>query len=154
MRKTIWALAALAVLSLSAGRASANCGMCDKEKGHKHGEKGHSHGEKGHDCGAKGHSHGKSGEKGCCGGICPAHMDGSEVKITNTDDGVTITISSKDAEKVKAIQAAAAEHFAKKEAKEMGTWVCPMACESSDKPGKCSKCGMEMKKEEKKDTRK
>lgn len=40
---------------------------------------------------------------------CPAKVDGAEVSVTNTDEGVTIVIKGKDAEAIKKIQEAGAK---------------------------------------------
>jgi hypothetical protein len=121
MKKTIALLSLIAVLALLAGRAAADCGHCDK----------------GHD---KKAAAGKS-----CEMSCPTHMEGAEVSVANIANGVTVTIVTKDAAKVKELQEKAAKHFAKKE-KGAG-YACPMGCATSDKPGKCPKCKMEMKKQ-------
>jgi rubrerythrin len=80
---------------------------------------------------------------------CPTHMAGAEVSVANIANGVTVTITTKDASKVKELQEKAAKHFAKRDKAGAGkaeTWVCPMGCASSDKPGKCPKCKMDLKK--------
>lgn len=112
-------------------------------------------------------------EKGCCGG-CPMKVEGAQTIVENTADGVAIHVTAKDPAAVKKIQEAAASHAkmasshkcadckkghacakcaAKHEHK--AGWVCPMGCAHSDKPGKCPKCGMDMKPEgEKTETKK
>lgn len=68
---------------------------------------------------------------------CPTHMAGAEVSVANIANGVTVTIVTKDA----------AKHFAKKDKAAAALYKCPMGCATSDKPGKCPKCKMEMKKQ-------
>lgn len=127
MKKTFTLLSLIAVLTLLAGRAAANCGHCEGDHGKGHEKKA-----------AAGHS---------CQMGCPTHMEGAEVSVANIADGVTVTIVTKDAAKVKELQEKAAKHFAKKEKAEKGAaYACPMGCATSDKPGKCPKCKMEMKK--------
>ena len=48
----------------------------------------------------------------------------------------------------KTLQEQAAKNFAKKDkpAKD-AAYICPMGCAKSDKPGKCPKCKMELKKQ-------
>jgi TusA-related sulfurtransferase len=85
---------------------------------------------------------------GKCG--CPCGVKGAEKAVTNTDNGVTITITSKDPAVVKKIQDAAAKM------KEGGCEKC------THKPGcKCKKCAAkqqggkpEEKKAEKKEDKK
>ena len=88
--------------------------------------------------------------KSCCAGGCPTEMEGTDTVVANTADGVTVTISTKDPAKVKKLQDMAAKHFTKKEKAAAGKWSCPMDHTTSDKPGKCPKCGMDMKQEGKK----
>jgi len=101
---------------------------------------------------------------------CPSKVEGAKISVENTADGVVIRIAAKDAAAVKKIQETAAEHFKKeasgkcaackkggkpcaecaaagKGAKHMhkAGWACPMGCAHADKPGKCPKCGMDMK---------
>lgn len=52
------------------------------------------------------------------------------------------------ADSVKRSGAAAAQPAGQPVAKEV--WMCPMGCVKSDKPGKCSACGMDMEKSKKK----
>lgn len=85
---------------------------------------------------------------------CPGRVKGAESKIENTADGVKVLLTGKTPEVVKKIQAASAkEHMkagcpgekeSKKEAKASKKYACPMNCATSDKPGKCPKCGMAM----------
>ncbi|HAZ08809.1 MAG TPA: hypothetical protein DCZ01_09885 [Elusimicrobia bacterium] len=133
MKKTLALLGLVASLALVSGRLNANCGHC--EKGH---EKKTAAG-----CADCKNGHGKKAEvgKAFCGD-CPTHMEGVEVLLTNTAEGVTLTIITKDPSKVKELQEKAAKHFAKKEKGKM--WVCPMGCANSDKPGKCPKCKMDL----------
>jgi hypothetical protein len=122
MKKTFTLFSLIAVLAVLAGRAAADCGNCDK-----------GHEKKA----AAGHS---------CEMGCPTHMAGAEVSVANIADGVTVTIITKDAAKVKELQEKAAKHFAKKDKAAAGAWICPMGCATSDKAGKCPKCKMELKK--------
>lgn len=92
-----------------------------------------------------------SGEK------CPSLPKDAAVVYENTAAGVIVRVTSKNPESVKAIQAKhagaghkcagkhAKEKPAKPEAKAAAEYACPMNCAKSDKPGKCPKCGMEMK---------
>lgn len=89
------------------------------------------------------------------GGNCSCLPKDATAKFENTATGVKIMLASKNAGTVKAMQAKYAggghkcgmEHGGKKEAgsKADGKYACPMNCAESDKPGKCPKCGMEMK---------
>ncbi|MEK7383022.1 MAG: heavy metal-binding domain-containing protein [Elusimicrobiota bacterium] len=103
--------------------------------------------------------------KGSCG-ACPSKVGGAQTVVENTADGVAVHITAKDPAAIKKIQESAAEHFKKdasgkcadckkgkpcakcaaKHAHKAG-WACPMGCTHSDKPGKCPKCGMDMKPE-------
>jgi len=124
MKKTIKLFSLIAVLALLAARAGADCGHC----------------EKGHDK--------KGAAAKSCEMDCPTHMAGAEVSVANIANGVTVTIVTKDAAKVKELQEKAAKHFAKKDKAAKGAaYACPMGCATSDKPGKCPKCKMEMKKQ-------
>lgn len=119
MKKTFAVFSLIAALALLAGSAFA-CDDCEK-------------------------GHGKKGAAAkSCGMDCPTHMEGADVSVANIANGVTVTITTKDAAKVKELQEKAAKHFAKKE--KAAGWICPMGCAASDKPGKCPKCGMDMKK--------
>lgn len=120
MKKTLALLGLVAALALVPGRLNANCGHCEK-----------------------GHEKKAAAGKTFCGD-CPTHMEGVEVLLTNTATGVTLTITTKDASKVKELQEKAAKHFIKKE--KGAVWVCPMGCATSDKPGKCPKCKMDLEK--------
>jgi len=111
-------------------------------------------------------------------GACPSNVEGAQTTVENKADGVAVHITAKDAAAIKQIQEFAAEHFKKdasgkcaeckkggkpcakctamggKHAHKAG-WACPMGCAHSDKPGKCPKCGMDMKpKGEKTETKK
>ena len=106
-------------------------------------------------------------EKGSCDGNCPSKVEGAQVAVENTADGVAVHITAKDPAAIKKIQDTAAVHFKKdasgkcpgcmkggkpcahcagKHAAKAG-WACPMGCARSDKPGKCPKGGMDMKPE-------
>ena len=89
---------------------------------------------------------------------CPARVEGARVSVTNTATGAKAEITGATPEVVRKIQeasmkeeagrpAAAAEK--KKSRKNMAgataKYICPMGCATSDKPGKCPKCGMQMK---------
>ncbi|MBI5622738.1 MAG: hypothetical protein HY924_03060 [Elusimicrobia bacterium] len=102
--------------------------------------------------------------------MCPAHVEGAQVKVDNTADGVVITITAQDPKAVKDIQVAAA-HMGMKEAgcsccghkaskaakgkeasKSKGEiYVCSMGCYKGPKTadGRCPKCGMNLEKEKK-----
>lgn len=89
-------------------------------------------------------------EKGCCKGGCPMGVKGAQTVVENTADGVTIRITAKDPAAIKKIQESAAAHAKMAASGKMAHkagWVCPMGCAHSDKPGKCPKCGMDMKPE-------
>ena len=83
---------------------------------------------------------------------CPGRVEGAEAKLENTADGVKARITGKTPEVIKKIQEASArEHMkttpakeGKKAAKASKKYACPMGCATSDKPGKCPKCGMQM----------
>ncbi|MBI5882071.1 MAG: hypothetical protein HZB91_03085 [Elusimicrobia bacterium] len=101
---------------------------------------------------------------------CPAHVEGAEVKVTNTKDGVVINITAKDPGAVKMIQVAAA-HMGMKEAgcahcgqkaapgqkkaqaaqgqTKEDVYVCSMGCYKGPKTkdGRCPKCGMNLEKQ-------
>ncbi|MFA5138255.1 MAG: hypothetical protein WC728_03400 [Elusimicrobiota bacterium] len=62
-------------------------------------------GKKGHSCPMKG-----KGQHSC---KCPMKMEGVEAQVANTAAGVTITLTAKDPETVKKLQAAVAEHMKK-----------------------------------------
>lgn len=83
---------------------------------------------------------------------CPGRVEGAESKLENTTDGAKVLITGKTPEVIKKIQEASArEHMkaapvkeGKKQAKAVKKYACPMGCATSDKPGKCPKCGMQM----------
>lgn len=89
------------------------------------------------------------------GGNCSCLPKDATAKFENTPTGVKIALASKKPETVKAMQAQYAggghkcgmEHADKKDSgpKAAMKYACPMNCAESDKPGKCPKCGMEMK---------
>jgi hypothetical protein len=85
-------------------------------------------------------NHGK-GPAGCCAG------KGVTMQVANIDKGVTITLTGENAEAVKSVQDHAAK-CAKHEccpSSPQTQYACPMHPEvTSDKPGKCSKCGMNL----------
>ena len=84
-------------------------------------------------------------------------MKGAQITVTNTETGAKAEIIGTTTEMIKKIQEASMkEHKTSGPAKEMkktyrkvaekpAIYVCPMGCATSDKPGKCPKCGMEMK---------
>lgn len=103
------------------------------------------------------------GDKKEGGMTCPSHVKGAETKVTNTEDGVTISITARDKAVVKQIQEAAVHmgkggHECKDcEAKAKGAnkdgkkalYQCPMkGCYKGDntKDGKCPHCGMKLEK--------
>lgn len=87
---------------------------------------------------------------------CPSTVPGAETKAQNIENGIKVTITGKTPETIKAIQAASAgEHGGahmkahgkpgiRKEAKAARKHTCAMKCLTSEKPGKCPKCGMPM----------
>jgi len=87
---------------------------------------------------------------------CPARVEGAVTTFVKTETGVRVEITGTTPEMIKKIQAASlkehgmpkasveAKKNAKAEVKKSPRYVCPMGCASSDKPGKCPKCGMEM----------
>lgn len=86
---------------------------------------------------------------------CPTAVPGAKTEVQNTSDGIKVTVTGKDPATVRKIQEAsakehpaAAERPAAKGAKKVAMahkYACPMGCAESDKPGKCPKCGMQMK---------
>ncbi|HBB66336.1 MAG: hypothetical protein A2X28_10980 [Elusimicrobia bacterium GWA2_56_46] len=89
---------------------------------------------------------------------CPGRVEGAQVKITNTAAGAIAEITGATPEVTKKIQEASMKEHKyaaapagekkqapKKEAKKPAGYICPMGCTTSDKPGKCPKCGMNMK---------
>ncbi len=81
---------------------------------------------------------------GGCKGGCPCQIKGAEKTVTNTAEGVTITITAKDPAVVKQIQEAAAKM------KEGGCEKCKPGC----KCPKCAKKAKGAKAEEKKEEKK
>lgn len=74
------------------------------------------------------------------GMMCPIKVEGAKVDISNTPDGVRIEITSTDPVKVKEIQdksAHATEGMAE-------VYACPMGDHTSNAPGKCPTCGMDL----------
>jgi hypothetical protein len=92
MKKLIGLLVVSSVLAL-ASSARAHCGSCGVGE------------EKGAKAGAA-HKEGHTCPKHDC---CPSAIEGAQTKVTNTADGVTVTVSAKDAAAVKLIQEAAAK---------------------------------------------
>lgn len=95
--------------------------------------------------------------KECCSGkhhmMCPVKIEGAEVKVVNTDNGVTIHVTAKDPKVVDKIQEAAISMMEKgscqkHKGKEAG-YICPMGAECYKGPGTknglCPKCGMKLK---------
>lgn len=79
---------------------------------------------------------------------CPGRVEGARIKITNIETGAKVEITGATPEVIKNIQAASMkEHKVSAPAKpaKPAKYSCPMGCAASDKPGKCPKCGMEMK---------
>ena len=111
---------------------------------------------------APGHEgrHGSSMPAGKMEMPCPADVEGAQVKVDKTKDGVVITITAKDPEAVKMIQIAAAHmglgrgkagcaHCGQKAApgsQESKVYVCSMGCYKgpNTKDGRCPKCGMNL----------
>ena len=69
-------------------------------------------------------------EQGKAHGMCLFKVKGAETVVTNTDNGATITITAKDPEIIKQIQAAAAKHMNPETKK----------CCAKDKDCDCPKC--------------
>ncbi|MBI5238891.1 MAG: hypothetical protein HY926_00320 [Elusimicrobia bacterium] len=112
----------------------------------------------------------KEGHEGHHGpkALCPMHINGAQVQVTDTDGGVTISITAKDPAAVKEIQAAAAAHAALKKAgcpccagkaaqqtrpgkgtASEAVYACPMkGCYKgpNTKDGRCPHCGMNLQK--------
>ena len=82
-------VSALLAMAFLAPAAQAHCGSCGMG-----GEKTE------RSAAAKPHEHKMA---------CPAMVDGAEISVTNTAEGVTVSIKSKDAEAVKKIQEAGAK---------------------------------------------
>jgi hypothetical protein len=82
---------------------------------------------------------------------CPTAVPGAETRVENIEGGVKVTVTGKTPEVVKKIQAASAREHSGPAAKPQASakaakkFVCPMGDYESDKPGKCPKCGMELK---------
>ena len=85
---------ALVAAVLAVSTASAHCGKCGM--GEEKGGKAAKGAAAKHDC--------KDGTCPMHKAKCPAKVEGAEVSVANTADGVTITIKGKDAEAVKKIQ--------------------------------------------------
>jgi hypothetical protein len=88
------------------------------------------------------------GAKKCEG--CPAAVPGAETSVQDIEGGVKVTVSGKTPDVVKKIQAASVkEHGAAAPARTAARagkrYVCPMGDYEGDKPGKCPKCGMQLK---------
>lgn len=82
---------------------------------------------------------------------CPLHIEGSDVKMENIEDGVLIRVTSKDKAVVAKIQAAAKEDagHGKAKAAKGETYACPMkGCYvgPNTKSGMCPHCGMKLEK--------
>jgi len=87
---------------------------------------------------------------------CPGRVEGAQIKVTNIENGARAEITGTTPEMIKKIQdASLKEHKpaasakgmkpnSKKEVKKIAKYACPMGCATSDKPGKCPKCGMTM----------
>lgn len=83
---------------------------------------------------------------------CPTTVPGAETKVTNIENGITVTITGKTPGIVKQIQEASAKEHAgpqakpeaKKQAKAGKKYMCSMKCVETAAPGKCPKCGMPM----------
>ena len=87
---------------------------------------------------------------------CPARVEGAQTSVTDTETGAKALITGTTPEMIRKIQEASMKEHKRPAADEMNKgrkkmsgatakYVCPMGCATSDKPGKCPKCGMEMK---------
>lgn len=96
----------------------------------------------------EGHQHGEEASA-----MCPMKVEGAEVNVENTPDGVRIEIKSNDPAKAKEIQEKAShvrEHMrlpavtAAPTAQAGEAYACPMGDFASNAPGKCPTCGMDL----------
>ncbi len=88
---------------------------------------------------------------------CPARVEGARIRVTKTETGAKTEITGTTPEMIRKIQEASVKELKrsasgggmKESRKKMSgataKYICPMGCATSDKPGKCPKCGMEMK---------
>lgn len=97
------------------------------------------------------------GSKDSMGADCPCRVEGAITRITDTETGAKVEITGGTPEIIRKIRevfmkergmSQAAKGTRKSPAKKAAItakYACPMGCATSDKPGKCPKCGMEMK---------
>ena len=95
--------------------------------------------------------------KDTMGPNCPSRVEGAQTNVINTETGAKAEITGTTPEMIRRIQEASMkEHKMSAPAKEMkksskkgsaraAEYACPMDRYTSNKPGKCPKCGMEMK---------
>jgi len=88
---------------------------------------------------------------------CPGRVEGARTNIINTENGAKVEITGATPETVKKIQEASMKEHGMsissreikkgpvKKSERSAKYVCPMGCATSDKLGKCPKCGMQMK---------
>ncbi|MDA8131116.1 MAG: heavy metal-binding domain-containing protein [Elusimicrobia bacterium] len=86
---------------------------------------------------------------------CPTAVPGAKTDVQNTSDGIKVTVTGKDPVTVRKIQEASAKEHptaealkpakAAKKVAMVHRYVCPMGDYEGDKPGKCPKCGMQLK---------
>lgn len=110
MKKSLSIFAA--ILALCAGTALAHCGKCPGDKKAEP-AKTEMKGAKAHDCGDC-PMHKKQSAKKCGGMTCPEKMKGAETVSKNTESGVEVTITGKDAETAAKIQELAVVHYSPK----------------------------------------
>lgn len=84
--------------------------------------------------GHEGHQHGEEAS------MCPLMVEGAKVIVENTADGVRIEIKSGDPEKIEQIRNKAA-HLNEQAGE---TYACPMGDHTSNAPGKCPTCNMDL----------
>ena len=88
---------------------------------------------------------------------CPGRVEGARTNIINTETGAKVEITGATPETIKKIQEASMKEHGMsissreikkgsvKKSERLAKHVCPVGCATSDKPGKCPKCGMQMK---------
>lgn len=79
---------------------------------------------------------------------CPARVPGAKTSLEHADGGVKIFITALSPAAIKTVQAAAAYACARKKPaaqRDFITYACPMGHFQGSKPGKCPRCGMELK---------
>ncbi len=87
---------------------------------------------------------------------CPGRVEGARTNIINTETGAKVEITGTTPEMIKKIQEASVKGHGMsisageikkgpvKKSERSVRYICPMGCATSDKPGKCPKCGMQM----------